>query len=473
MQAEQFRLTPELRTIALGALEAYLQAPPGSDGRTPVEANEDLDRKRVEVIENTLKRVLFGYLENSVSLFEFKRQVDSINKQSFFWGFRGIKGQMFFNMLVKATEGTSVCDSQLRAAIREPENEEEAATLLRNFGDYVVSVGQQVIDAGGGPHNRPKQGSIPFFVSYFWQIQRLDVWPVYYTSTVQAIEGMNLWQTTAELGDDYLTYKQLHEILTVIFSEHAGRSFNLYNVEHAFWFKNHQPPDVTAAPPAIISESNAAPPLLVSTKPARTEPQQASVPPDIYVPPIVAVIPKLALNDPELQEKARQAGTSVERALEKSINAAFTVLGYETRLLGQGGGRVPDGQAIAVNDQYAILWDAKARAEGYRMGTDDRTIRQYIDTQSRGLKRGRGIRNIYYLIISSSFSDDFDDLRSILKMETDVNEVCLVEAAALVAIVNQYLRAPLAVSRGSDGIQRLFSSGGRITEDDVLENLVG
>ena len=75
-------------------------------------------------------------------------------------------------------------------------------------------------------------------------------------------------------------------------------------------------------------------------------------------------------------------------------------MGYETKLLGQGMGRVPDGQAIAVRDSYALLWDAKARSDGYRMGTDDRTVREYIELQSLGLKQ-RGVRNIYYVIISS------------------------------------------------------------------------
>jgi hypothetical protein len=380
---------------------------------------------------------------------------------------------MFFNMLLKATEGTSDCDTQIKSAIREPENEEAAAARLRSFRDYVVGVGRKVVDAGGGPHGRPKQGSIPFFVSYFWQIQNRDVWPVYYTSTIQVIEGMNLWENTADPGDDYLSYKRLYEGLIDIFSEYAGRSFTLYDVEHVFWFKSRQPlSDIASAPFVVMSEgTTATAPTTAAPKPAPTEPEQAPILPDSYVPPIVAVIPTLALNDPELQEVARRTGTTVERALEKSINAAFTLLGYETRLLGQGKGRVPDGEAIAVNDQYAILWDAKARTDGYRMGTDDRIIRQYIETQSRSLKRGRGIRNIYYLIISSSFSDEFDDLRSGLKMETDVNEVCLLEATALVAIVNQYLRAPLTVSRGSDGIQRLFSDGGLITENDVVENL--
>jgi hypothetical protein len=80
------------------------------------------------------------------------------------------------------------------------------------------------------------------------------------------------------------------------------------------------------------------------------------------------------LNDDGLRKSAEAAGTSIERAFEKGCNAALTVLGYETKLLGQGKGRVPDGQAIAAQESYALLWDAKVRADGYKMGTDDRTI---------------------------------------------------------------------------------------------------
>ena len=79
------------------------------------------------------------------------------------------------------------------------------------------------------------------------------------------------------------------------------------------------------------------------------------------------------------------------------------MLGFDTKLLGQGQGRVPDGLALSLDDSYAILWDAKVRSEGYSMGTDDRAIKEYITTQSRELKRRRGLRNIYYFVISATF----------------------------------------------------------------------
>jgi hypothetical protein len=179
----------------------------------------------------------------------------------------------------------------------------------------------------------------------------------------------------------------------------------------------------------------------------------------------------MAINDPALVEAAKASGISLDRAFEKNINAAYTILGYDAKLMGQGQGRVPDGLALDLDDSYALLWDAKVRANGYSMGTDDRTIREYITSQSRELKRKKSLRNIYYIIVSSGFKDDYDDSVRSLKMETDISEVILVETEALVAMVDAKLRDPRVVSLGSDGLQRLFSVSGILTADDVRETL--
>jgi hypothetical protein len=315
-----------------------------------------------------------------------------------------------------------------------------------------------------------RQAAWPF-VSYFWQVQDRNIWPVYYTNSVQTMSKMSLWEESGEVGTDYTAYKALHFILLDEFSKSARKTMTLYDVEHVFWFKAGKLPGFngvalatntldageTGSEPAVSSEELTVPPLLTLS--------------DSYVPPIVASAPLLATNDGTMAEACARAGTTVERALEKTCNAAFTVIGYETLLLGQGKGRVPDGQALAIDESYAILWDAKARTDGYSMGTDDRAIREYISKQSRDLKKRRGLRNIYYVIVSSRFRDDCDELIRSLKMETDVNDVCLLEASALVAMVDQKLRSPLAVTLGPDGLQRLFTSSGIISPARVLEVL--
>jgi hypothetical protein len=145
------------------------------------------------------------------------------------------------------------------------------------------------------------------------------------------------------------------------------------------------------------------------------------------------------------------------------------MLGFETELMGQGHGRVPDGVAVSDEFRYAIIYDAKVRQQPYTMGTDERAIREYIVSQGEKLRR-RGIKNLYFMVISSSFTGDADDAIRGMKIETNVNEVLLVEVKALLAMLEGILRNP-SISLGPDGIQRLLAFSGILTEKDVREFL--
>lgn len=451
-------LTEEQEQRAVEVMREYLNAPAGPDGRTPSRADAELDADRASVIDQQLRPLLSDYLEGKVALAEFKSRVDGINKRHEYWGFKGIKGQMFFNMAVNVAGNPTEFDAELKAALAVPASEDIARSRIQTFASYVRRLGEQHAEASGSKHGRPNVGSVPFFVSYFWQIQDRNVWPVYYTNSVNVMTDMNLWQPLEDLSEAYVRFKHIHEELTKLFTVASGQQFGFYDVEHVFWFKGGKP----------YGEARPASQVQPTVGPSVAEDQEsASRLPESYVPPIVAVLPKMARNESTLVEAAKASGTSLERAFEKSINAAFTILGYETKLLGHGQGRVPDGLALEINSSYAIIWDAKIRADGYSIGTDDRTMREYITTQSRELKRRRLLRNIYYFVISSSFRDDYDDVVRMVKMETDVNEVCLIEADALVAMVDAKLRDPLQLTLGPDGLQRLFSSSGVLTSASV------
>lgn len=454
-------LTEEQRQRAIEVMREFLNAPAGADGKTPPQDDEALDTARVEVIEQQLKPLLADYLEGRLPLAEFKSTVDSINKRHEHWGFKGIKGQMFFNMATNVASDPAEFDAELKAAITVPPSEDIARSRLLTFASYIRRLGEQHIEAGGTKHGRPQIGSVLLFVSYFWQIQDRDTWPMYYTNAVSTMVDLNLWQPSDSLADNYIQFKHIYEELVAVFGEAAGRPFTLYDVEHVFWFKGQKP---FREPKPVEQAQPVAGPALV-------EEETISRLPESYVPPIVAVLPEIAHNTPALDAAAKASGITLDRAFEKNVNAAFTILGYETKLLGQGQGRVPDGLALEHEHSYAIIWDAKMRADGYSIGTDDRTIREYVTTQSRELKRGRSLRNIYYAIISSGFKEDYDDVIRMVKMETDVNEVCLIEAEALVAMVDAKLRDPLQLTLGPDGIQRLFSTSGVLTSDNVREIL--
>jgi hypothetical protein len=458
-------LTPEQSNRAVEVMREYLAAPPNPDGRTPLQTQTELDQDRVKLIENELQPLVQSYLGGQTPLADFKSRIDGINKRNEFWGFKGIKGQMFFNMVVNVSDDEAECDEELKAAIALPAVEDIASSRIKTFHSYVRRIGNEFVERGGSKQGRPNPGGIPFFLSYFWQIQDRLTWPVYYTNSVNTMIDLNLWQPSDELAADYVAYKHIQEKLAALFTKASGRPFDLYLVEHVFWFKGGNP--YGEAKPLRDAEKL---PLPQPKPRAVIDDASISRLPESYVPPVIAILPNMARNEPGLEDAAKASGTSLARAFEKSIHAAFTVLGYDTKLLGQGSGRVPDGLALELDNSYAILWDAKAREAGYSMGTDDRAIREYVMTQSRELKRRRALRNIYYAIISSGFKDDYDDLIRSIKMDTDTNEVCLIEAPALVAMVDAKLRNPLQVSLGPDGLQRLFSNSGILTGEDVLKN---
>jgi len=459
-------ITDNQKNRAIEVMKEYLAAPPDPDGITPLDRQSERDLSRADLIRDELRPLLLNFLGGQICVEEFKTRNDSLNKMHGYWGFKGIKGQMFFNMLVKTTNDLGEIEAELRAALRVPDSEELARSRIQTFASFVRRLGDQFVEEGGSAVAKPKLGSIPYFLSYFWQVQDAAGWPVYYTSTVNTSEDLNLWSPKGDLAADYIEYKHLHEELGRIFSAESGREFGLYEVEHVFWFRGGNP--LGGNTPYKPDKGNGK--VVVDMD----KMEVGKVLPESFVPPVVAVIPHLAANDSNLESAAKRSGISIPKALEKYTHTAFTILGYESRQYGQGTGRQPDGVAIDRDNSYVVIWDAKAYSSPYSLSTSDqRAIREYIHSFARSLKKKQSTRNIYFAIISASFADDFDDVIRMFKMETDVSEVVLIEAKALVTLVDLRLRDPLETSLGPDGVQRLFSSSGIVTPEIVREQLIG
>lgn len=449
--------------LAIEAMKEYSSAY-NSEGKSIIEDGINIDQKREQVIEKELKPLLSDYLNGNLELSDFKSKVNGINMRNNLWGFNGVKGQMFFNMVFNVADDMEECSSEIKSAITLPENEQIASSRIKNFSSYVKRLRGQWVEAGNNKRNTPKISSVPFYLSYFWQIQDHNVWPVYYPSSINMIQDLNLWQPSGDLSQDYLSFKRLQEELAELFSRNSNHKFDLYKVEHIFWYKaNKEDPSIKTGTESTSEKADA----IIKSPRFSNKPDFPRLP-ESYVPPIVSILVEMANHNESLIEATKNSGTSLERAFEKHIDIAFKILGYETRLMGQGNGRVPDGSAAAKDDDYIILWDAKIRSDGYSMGTDDRTIREYISTQSREFKKRRHYKNIYYTIISSNFVSDYDEAIRSIKMETDVNEVLLIEASALVSMVDAKLRDP-SITLGSDGFQRLFSSSGIIKTQTIKD----
>ncbi len=230
-------LTEEQSQRAVEAMQEYFNAPAGPDGKTRTQHYLEFDASRANVIDNQLRPLLSEYLAGKVALAEFKSSVDSINKRHAYWGFRGFKGQMFFNVAVNVAGNQSQFDAELKAALTCPANDDVARGRIKAFASYVRRLGEEHGEAGGSKQGRPSVSSVPFFVSYFWHVHERNVWPIYYTNSVDVMTDLNLWQPSGDLSEDYIKFKHIHEELMKLFSLTGGRQFGLYDVEHVFLFK--------------------------------------------------------------------------------------------------------------------------------------------------------------------------------------------------------------------------------------------
>lgn len=333
-----------------------------------------------------------------------------------------------------------------------PTSPEQASKVMEGFAQFTKSLSSFVDDQRGAP----KIGSIPFFLSYFWQVQAPKDFPVYYTSMVTVLQDYNLWTPDETIGKNYVSFYYLNHELRDLFSQTQGRELTLWDVEHAFWFMTQPESPLMQE---VVSSSQ--------TIPNYDKKTMLDELPDSYIPPIVSILPRLAINDPELVRLSQKMGSSIEVVFEKRIDVLFKMLGYETEALGYGHGRVPDGIAICREYHYAIGYDAKVRQQPYAMGTEERAIREYISSLTDKLRR-QGIGYIYFMIISSSFSGDHDDIIRSIKMNTEVREIILVEVGALVALLEAKLKNP-SLTLGPHGIQPMLVNSGVLTEADVRE----
>ena len=484
MPADPAPLSPAQRRRALAEWRTYLAAPPitgflgdRTDGPTPgdtyVAQQADRDRRRDEMIDAELGPLTADFLAGRSDLAAFKSAVDGANKRRNLLGFSGMKGQMFFNMLYNAadrsakTATVAEVTAELKTALPPPADDGAAAARAGRFLAFTERLAADHVAAGNSHQSKPKVSSVGFFLTSFWQIGDRDRWPAYFTNSVQAAgrpEPVGTDRRPAG-GPRRLFPPAPRTGRPVRRGERPGR-IAVGRGAHAVVEPGQprrrvreSPPDGRAAGRREVGKEGG--------EGAAPDPDPPPVDrlPDSYIPPVIAVLPRLARNDPELEAAAANSGTSIPRALEKSVHAAFRVLGYDCTLLGQGAGRAPDGRAVDHDHGYALLWDAKAYRDSYTLGTDDRAIREYLDRGRREVPRSA--RNLYFVIVSGAFRDDCDDAVRSLKMDTGVSEVILCEADALVAAVDLKLRDPQAVSLGPDGVQRLFSASGKLTAADV------
>ena len=109
---------------------------------------QELDQRRRDSIPEVMGWIT-RFLQGTVPLEEFKTGIDGVNKRSRLWGFQGINGQMFFNMLTKnsmAGDRLEEFADLLKKSIPAPASPNEARSIIKAFESYTKDLGKNSED---------------------------------------------------------------------------------------------------------------------------------------------------------------------------------------------------------------------------------------------------------------------------------------------------------------------------------------
>ncbi|MCT9094649.1 hypothetical protein [Haloarchaeobius sp. HME9146] len=421
------------------------------DSQGEVVTMAEADERRNERLV-VLNELIDDFIRGELPLDEFKSAIDSQNKRFPYWGFKGMNGMMFFNMIYSSA-GESREDeltSLLQKAIQPPEDRTEAKEKIRSIEGFVERLRNEADDL----RKVPRPGSIPYFISYFWQIRDPERYPIYYTSMVNALSDLAIWEPNDDIAESYGKFWELNEEMREAIEGYTDRDVDLWTVEHVFWYWQNRDE---------FEDERVAKPDVLQTLP------------DSYIPPIVSILPELGSNTEEIEELAEETGNAVETLFENRLAKALRMIGFEVEERGQGMGRNPDGIAISQRHSYAIIYDAKVRRDGYTINTgDERQFQDYINREVPTL-RNQGLRNVYFAVFTGEFSDESREAIRTLKISTDVQEVRLIEADTLLALLENRLRDPkFDLGPGGPegpGVQDFLAESGILSAADIREEL--
>lgn len=407
---------------------------------------EEHNRKRDEEMSEELQPLINEFLTEQIGLEEFQSRVDAINKPSSLWGFDGFIGQMHFNQLVLSAPDNAAFAEDLRHAISLPSGLDDAANKIDKQADLAREHRDNNLDSE--PAIKPTM----FFLSYFWHIQDHEKWPIFYPTTERYLQETDLFVEGNSYGETYVNFVQTLDDLRETAAELWEETIVYRNIANAIYWYRERREDEEAE--VEVEEGSTATNSVESM--------------DMFLPPIASDLVDVAANSDNAQERYDANDSALANVFEEKLGHVFRMLGFDTEELGQGSGREPDGIAVAVRNNYSVIYDAKMRQNGYNIGRDDRAIREYIEKHTRKL-RDQGEQNIYFAIISSSFPDPDESVLQDLVTNTDIDNIVLIKADVLADMIKMRLQEPYL---NLDDLQTVFGNRSGLIHHEELQNIV-
>jgi hypothetical protein len=393
-----------------------------------------------------LQIILKDFFDSKTNIFEFKTSIDSFNKRNNYWGFTATKGQMFFNQLVKNSDGKIEQLSELiKDTIKIPQNISDAKRKINLLEQYAEGIFSKAKDK----RKAPNPGSVNYFLSYFWQIQDWEAWPILYTSLITSFKQLAIWEDRENQNDVYEDFFNLNSNIKSVLSAYAKNSITNWDAEHAFWNYNG---NINKLSPKKTE------PIAVDLKEETTINISASFELSDYLIPKVS---KLI----ELGNQVNVNASTKGAEFEKLVSEIFKQLDFDVDFLGQGKGRNPDAIIKVREENTAFIVDAKAYSSGYNLGLDDRAIKEYINYYCPKLQK-EGYKKIGFIIVSNSFKSDLFGFINEITWNTDIKRFILLTSEALLYLLAYKTKDRLSLS---NIIESLISISNPITSQNIIE----
>ncbi len=155
-----------------------------------------------------LIELIADFREGRIDVTKFHARLTTFAFKYAEWGFKGF-GLMFLNQLVNLAtlDGrTPELEQALGAAIEAPADDEACVATMNTFLAEVEAF-QAIAERHGKA--KPARGHTPYVLSFFWEAQDHDRWPVYYPASRKVLQRFGRFTPTDEdLAKSYVDFRR-------------------------------------------------------------------------------------------------------------------------------------------------------------------------------------------------------------------------------------------------------------------------
>jgi len=193
-----------LTTLSDAVVERWrlLREEAGADAEW-IAQHEQLDAWR-RVIQREILELVKRYLAGEVDTERFRETFDRQTRHEWGgFGFKGMSGAMFLNMLVKHIPDQNALGSQLKGILNVPSDTDGARRGMEDFLGFL----EGWISSGQATKRQIQPARVSFFVPLWWHLWDTEQWPLFYPRSRKVLQLEGVYSPPLDPVGDYFTFR--------------------------------------------------------------------------------------------------------------------------------------------------------------------------------------------------------------------------------------------------------------------------